>query len=410
MKVVSQREDLIYLLNQAAELEHGLACSYLFSAFSLKANAEEGLSPEAVPTIQHWKQVLRGIAIEEMGHLGVVCNLLTAIGGAPHMSRPNFPQSTSYYLPDYSLALQPFSESTLQHFIYVERPESHEVRQVVEPQANEPLDAPTENQIGPNPQHFETVGAFYEAVEKGLVELVDRLGPEKVFIGRREARTKAEHLAFGNFPPIKDLSSALAAINLVIEEGEGDRGNRKDSHYGRFRRIEEEYRQLKAKDSSFQPALAVVENPFPRTPPLSTGEIKILTDSDATDAADLFDATYALMLQLLGRYFASSEESGQEMELLSCSAIETMSRVLSPLGEMLCRLPAFEDSAERAGPSFGLYRVMHLLPHRDAAHLLLLERYEELAVFAAALADRRPEFSPIASSMNAVAKQLGGSS
>jgi hypothetical protein len=32
---VTSREELIYLLSQASELEHGLACVYLFAAHSL---------------------------------------------------------------------------------------------------------------------------------------------------------------------------------------------------------------------------------------------------------------------------------------------------------------------------------------------------------------------------------------
>ena len=406
MKVTSQREDLLYLLNQAAELEHGLACSYLFAAFSLKNSAEEGLTGNAVPTVQNWKRVLRGIAIEEMGHLGVVSNLLASIGGAPHLSRPNFPQPTSYYLPDYSLSLQPFSESTLEHFIYVERPAGHHVEQVLKPLANEPLQIPTKNDIGPNPEPFETVAAFYEAIESLLVELADRLGQEKLFVGRKEARTTAKHLTFGDFPPITDLSTALAAINSVIEEGEGDRGDREDSHYGRFRRIQEEYRELKAADSSFIPSLPVLENPFPRTPPLVAGAVNVLTNPGAAEASDLFDATYSLMLQVLGRYFASGEESDEEMERLAGIAIETMGAVLSPLGELLCRLPAHETGVERSGPSFGLYRSVQLLPHKAAAVLLLAERFEELARYAAEIAEGGAELIEIAHKLQGLSHQV----
>ena len=34
--VIEHREALIYMLCQAAELEHGIMCQYLFAAFSLK--------------------------------------------------------------------------------------------------------------------------------------------------------------------------------------------------------------------------------------------------------------------------------------------------------------------------------------------------------------------------------------
>ncbi len=44
--VIEHREALIYMLCQAAELEHGIMCQYLFAAFSLKQRADEGLTPE----------------------------------------------------------------------------------------------------------------------------------------------------------------------------------------------------------------------------------------------------------------------------------------------------------------------------------------------------------------------------
>jgi hypothetical protein len=37
------REELIYLLAEAAEIEHNLMCCYLFAAFSLKT-VDDGLS------------------------------------------------------------------------------------------------------------------------------------------------------------------------------------------------------------------------------------------------------------------------------------------------------------------------------------------------------------------------------
>ena len=42
--VIEHREALIYALCQAAELEHGIMCQYLFAAFSLKQSAGEGLT------------------------------------------------------------------------------------------------------------------------------------------------------------------------------------------------------------------------------------------------------------------------------------------------------------------------------------------------------------------------------
>ncbi len=40
---IEHRDALIYMLSQAAELEHSIMCQYLFAAFSLKTGLEEGV-------------------------------------------------------------------------------------------------------------------------------------------------------------------------------------------------------------------------------------------------------------------------------------------------------------------------------------------------------------------------------
>ena len=43
---IENRAQLIYLLTEAAELEHGIMCFYLFAAFSMQRSVEEGISEE----------------------------------------------------------------------------------------------------------------------------------------------------------------------------------------------------------------------------------------------------------------------------------------------------------------------------------------------------------------------------
>src|SRR6266567_460749 len=87
--VIEHREALIYMLCEAAELEHGIMCQYLFAAFSLKQRADEGLTDEELAAVTRWRRLISHVATEEMLHLALVHNLLSAIGAAPHMARPN---------------------------------------------------------------------------------------------------------------------------------------------------------------------------------------------------------------------------------------------------------------------------------------------------------------------------------
>src|SRR5687768_2881268 len=172
----SQREELITLLNHAAELEHSLACSYLFAAFSLKEDADEGLPPDALGAVRGWKRTLGGVAIDEMMHLAVVNNLLTVLGAAPHFERPNFPHDCAYYLPEYQIELQPFSLETLTQFMAIEQPDDGTLSQTIDESRLQEIEGDDENEIGPEHEEFENQGDMYEAVVQGFRTLVDRLG------------------------------------------------------------------------------------------------------------------------------------------------------------------------------------------------------------------------------------------
>src|SRR5688572_17712287 len=88
---IEHRQALIYTLAKAAELEHLIICQYLFASFSLKRNASEGIPDSMLPTVRGWARSLMHIAEQEMLHLALVQNLLTAVGASPHLARPNFP-------------------------------------------------------------------------------------------------------------------------------------------------------------------------------------------------------------------------------------------------------------------------------------------------------------------------------
>src|SRR3989440_7605283 len=84
--VIEHREALIYMLCEAAELEHGIMCQYLFAAFSLKQDEDEGLTPEELEAVTRWRRTIAHVAAEEMLHLALVQNVLSAIGAAPHLT------------------------------------------------------------------------------------------------------------------------------------------------------------------------------------------------------------------------------------------------------------------------------------------------------------------------------------
>ncbi|HEV2357248.1 MAG TPA: ferritin-like domain-containing protein [bacterium] len=73
--------------------------------------------------VQRWRGVILGVAAQEMLHLALVQNLLSAIGAAPHLSRPHLPAPAGHYPAGVQLALMPFGGQALGHFMCLERPE-----------------------------------------------------------------------------------------------------------------------------------------------------------------------------------------------------------------------------------------------------------------------------------------------
>ncbi len=381
--VIEHREALIYMLCEAAELEHAIMCQYLYAAFSLKQSTEEGLTVHELEAVERWRKTVSHIGTQEMLHLALVENLLSAVGAAPHLTRPNLPQPAGHYPPGVVLALMPFGEPALRHFMFLERPEGMDLDDAPGLAAAERA-APImqEGEIVPRLQDFATVGHLYRSIEEGIKHLCARYGEPWLFVGPPEAQATREHFSWPELVQVTDAASALLAIETILDQGEGPRGHWRKAHFGRFVEILDEYLHLKEANPSFEPARPVL----PATVRPSEGDqtTPLIGDPFTARCADLFNIGYEILLQTLERYFAHTEESDAELATLAQVTLGLMFNVIKPLGELVTTLPVGEEAPGRsAGPSFELfYQSDYLLPHRDAAWALIEERLREAAAFA----------------------------
>jgi Ferritin-like len=378
---VEHREELVWLLGQACELEHGLMCEYLFAQFTLKRSEQEGLSGQQLAEVAAWERVLIDISKQEMLHLALSTNLLTAIGAAPHLHRPNFPILSRWYPPGVQLALVPFGERALRHFIYLERPEGMDLDDAegfaAAGQA-QPLTGGDE--LMAVPEDYQTVGHLYRGIEHGLERLVARHGEAGVFIGPPQAQATTAVFEWPELTAVVDLASATAAIELIVEQGEGARGDWRDAHFGKFVALLEHYRAARAADPAFAPARPV-EPAYVRRPPDVQAEVATIGDPLTTQVADLFTAVYETTLQALSRYFVHSGETAAQVTVLATTAKHLMNWVMRPLGSVLTSLPLGpQRPGVLAGPAFEIVQPsFYVLPHRQAAWRILAERLEQLA-------------------------------
>lgn len=385
--VVEHRKELSYLLCQAAEIEHLAMGQYLYAAFSLRTEVGPGLTAEQLEAVERWRKVLLSIAAEEMLHWAMVNNLLTAIGSAPFVTRPNFPQRAKGYPPSVQFALLPFGEDALRHFVYFERamgvdvPDAGAFEHTGE--APPPMSA---SELQPRPQDFSTQGQLYRSLGDGLRNLVDRLGEDGLFIGPPWAQATSDSFGWKELVPVRDLESALKVLETIVEQGEGATIDVEGSHFGRFQAVLDDYLEVRAADPSFQPAHPVVAAVVRGVEgePLTGPRI---TDPTTAAVSDLFNVVNDLILQMVCRYFAFGHETGEQQGTLANAAVGLMFGAIRPLGLLLAELPVGDElPGATAGANFQLaYRANFLLPHRRVAWVRFSERLEEAAEFAAGI-------------------------
>ena len=290
-------DDLREHLQWAIELEHSTLPPYLCALYSL----DPSRNPDAV-------QVVGSVFVEEMIHLALAANLLNAVGGHPRLDTPEmlprYPRPMPHGDRSLELSLVPFGAEALEMFLRLERPA--------------PQGAPAEG------DSYETIGQFYAAVDDGLRRLCADLGEREVFRGdpARQVTAGPFHHSGGRLTAVNDLASALAALEEIVEQGEGTaRGEVWDgdqdifhpdrdevAHYYRFQELKLGRRYRRGDTPQSGPtgeALAVdlggvyPMRPNPRPDDHAPG-------SPIRAAQEGFDSTYCAVLNLLEQAFNGS--------------------------------------------------------------------------------------------------------
>ncbi len=226
------------LLQCALELELFTVPLYLTALYSIPA----GANGEAA-------DILQGVAMEEMLHMGMIANVLNAVGGHPAidsarvtgLAEQGYPSTIPHIESDREMDLLPLSKNAVENFAYIESPE----------------------RVEPTPgDGFETIGEFYDKVKRTLIDLCEDNSEQQVFCGHASLQlepTNAYYGGGGELISVSSLNEALSCLEIVSEQGEGRRdrgtmrslgnlsgdhlrfGQPKDAaHYYRFRQILEE--------------------------------------------------------------------------------------------------------------------------------------------------------------------------
>ena len=328
--VIEHRGPLIYMLCEAAELEHAVMCEYLFAAFSLKRSFDEGLTHEQLAAVERWRSTILGVAKQEMLHLAIACNLLTSIGVSPHLSRPNLPQPARHYPSGVRFELLPFGEQALRHFLFLERPEGMDLNDAEGVAAMENAVPVTGNQeIAPHLQEFRTVGHLYRSIEAGFRHLAEKMGEENLFLGPAGSQTRGELFGWKELGPISSTEEAVRAIEAIVEQGEGSRGDWRNAHFGRFLSVLTEYLQMRQNAPGLEVTRPVL--PVLVRPPETGEEVTLITDPATARVADLCNVAYEVLLHVFYRLMSRIDESADQIGILAAVAVGIMNDVIGPL-------------------------------------------------------------------------------
>ena len=77
-------------------------------------------------------------------------------------------------------------------------------------------------------------------------------------MGPSRAQAIPENFTWPELVTVTDLASAQEAIDTILEQGEGARGEWEHAHFGQFVQILDEYREMLAANPAFEPVRPVM--------------------------------------------------------------------------------------------------------------------------------------------------------
>ncbi len=277
MQVHPRQHDLQWLkdaLQEAIKVEFSTIPPYLCAMWSIIDENDNDV-----------RRSLKDIIFEEMLHFGIVCNILTTIGGTPQIidpdNIPKYPDNLPGHIhPGLKVGLTGLSKSALKVFMHIELPES-----------------PITRHLGY--KHY-TIGAFYDAILKAFSKQ------------NSSVITKQNQISLQGLPPYKDemkmnsMDDIKNGILTIKRQGEGTGDSPEDSepnkvtgvldlaHYYRFAEIYHGKKLVKQSNGVWGFTGDVI--PFPASLPVAKVPKKGYPELLETQA---FRKTYKLMLEKL---------------------------------------------------------------------------------------------------------------
>lgn len=362
---LTARDEAIFLLHTAAEIEHALMIQYLFAAYSLKAanNPEDipedkgRLTPDQQTLVNRWHREIIKIAAEEMGHLASVQNLLYFIGGSLNFEREDFPFRNGLY--PFRFKLEPLTKNSLAKYVYAEMPEGL---------TGDDIDKIKHRAMGNMDDSLTHVGLIFKALTNLFGKLTE-FAEDSEFLQADDIWKQGHSNLI--IETVKNRDDALTLIDKIARQGEGLE-DMTLSHYRRFREIYDAFPE----EDEWKPTFNLAANPN-TTPEDAVIDSeadsflqKVLKDGSITDPktrlwAQLLNARYRMLLIDISHALhlrTDDKVESKRREILRRWAFVEMRANIAGISRFLTLLPLKQGDAEKlcAGPPFELPYTLNL--------------------------------------------------
>jgi len=331
------REALIYMLCEAAELEHGIMCQYLYAAFSLKQSQDEGSAPR-----KH-RPSTAGASRSRTWPPRRCCTCPWCRTCCPRSARPRTcPGRTSRSPP-------PLPGRRAPGAYPVRRGGAASLHVPRAPGGHGHRGRRRDDRVPPR--------RAGHAARRDRPARVRTSPPSGTSTGRSRPESLTWRISTGAVAVRRPAAGAGdAGLLRLARTGRGDRrglgpaGHRRDpgtgrgpAATGRARTSASSWRSWTSTSSSARPI-----RPSTRSGPwsLSTSGQPSATPTSAGrrpgDPAvmDAFNVAYEILLLMLQRFFAHTEETDPQLKALADAIIALMYQAIKPLGDLVTTLPA----------------------------------------------------------------------
>ena len=371
------REFAVYLLTIAAQIEHSLMVQYLYAAWSLGGPQ---VPEQHRSDVAEWRQLILGVAKEEMGHLTTVQNVLRFLGAPLELDREDYPWDMT--LAPFPLTLEPLTRRSLARYVLAESPEkwpegvSHEERELIKKLATDGGTASVNR-----------VGALFDKIleilaDEAMVPTAS-LHPETYETqsswdewGRGYGKgARGSSVAGTRSTPdvlvlrVASRADAITALKAVATQGEAPSpaaaADIEASHFSRFLGIFRSFPDA----AGWSPSRELPTNPIALGGAAGERQTPI-TDPTSSVWANLFNLRYRMLLSYLGHtYFVPKGGSNDRRGVIVNRMFGEMYN-LRAISALLVQMPLGDGSDTMAAPPFQMPYTL-ALPQTDGAYWAL---------------------------------------